>query len=152
MSEIEDKGSFRASRSIPVEREDGAEVSVLIKRLEKAEAGSRELDRDLAKLIDRSEWDKCANWASMPCGAPPDAIDRDALRWLPTYTTSLDAALALAERVLPGCEPGFMLEQRLPQRSIWAAWVRPYPEDSSFAATPALALCIAILRAPQGKA
>jgi hypothetical protein len=134
----------------------------LIKRLEEAEAGSRELDREIAKLIDKAEWDKCANWASMPCGAPPDVIDRDALRWLPAYTTSIDGAVAWAERVLPGwycaVQPWFHTD---PDRTMYRAyvikpdWSRWTPVDDDWcevvlgpsATTPALALCIAILKA-----
>jgi hypothetical protein len=119
----------------------------LIKRLEEAEAGSRELDREIAKLIDKAEWDKCANWASMPCGAPPDVIDRDALRWLPAYTTSIDGALALAERVLPEWRP--MLRAHTGYwRAHLAAPNLDYANDrTGRASTPALALCIAVLKA-----
>jgi hypothetical protein len=110
----------------------------LIKRLEEAEAGSRELDREIAKLIDKAEWDKCANWASMPCGAPPDVIDRDALRWLPAYTTSIDGALALAERL--GLDGWHLLYAAMLN---WKA----HDPRGPLSKTLPLALCIAILKA-----
>ena len=123
----------------------------LIKRLEEAEEGSRELDRDISKLIDKAEWDKCANWASMPCGAPPAVIERDAVRWLPFYTTSLDAALALAERVLPGAR-WVMVQQpvgwgAMPLLFDGAAWNCPNDPGETVHALLPLALCIAILKA-----
>jgi hypothetical protein len=105
----------------------------LIKRLEEAEEGCPFLDREI--------------WVALEFyrrSSPPAA---------PEYTTSIDAALALAERVLPGC--------------LWTAGSNTYdgapngqaevflPVPSDFhdgcgevtAATPTLALCIAILKA-----
>lgn len=56
--------------------------SELVVRVEGAEVGSRELDRAIWNALEFNH-----------SGEPSHA---------PTYTTSLDAALALAERVLPG--------------------------------------------------
>ena len=81
----------------------------------------------------------------------------------PNYTASLDAALALAERVLPGWEFGTYISRPdvhgNRQTKIEARrWQDVAPEyafacASSSARTPALALCIAILkaRATQGQ-
>ncbi len=143
-------------------------MSDLIQRLEEASEGSRELDRDIAKRFDRAEWNKCANWASMPCGAPEEVIDRDALRWLPRYTTSLDAALALAERVLGRVQWAIYTDWpiRTTEPLIDGGWTRtpdtvrgcfvrvfgdPYElrNVDAEALTPPLALCAAILRALQ---
>jgi hypothetical protein len=108
----------------------------LITRLEEAAEGSRELDELVALEtthpygIDACDWD----------GFPP-------------YTTSLDAALALAERVLPGwrwqvsatssgaigsVSSGAGMEDFVSSQADLSD-VRLFP--------PALALCIAILRA-----
>ena len=114
----------------------------LIKRMEEAEAGSRELDAAIADLFN----------------PVPDQYDGFAGRWpfvegspfsdqTPPVTTSLDAALALAERVLPGwC---WMIERHKNGTATaglheWNA----YREADLFTAnTPALALCAAILKA-----
>jgi hypothetical protein len=120
----------------------------LIKRLEEAEAGSGAFNQELALLLggyvlekrgkDRKEW-----------FYPVDRewFYRDAIHELPRYTTSLDAALALAERVLPGwC---WMIERHKNGTATaglheWNA----YREADRFTAnTPALALCAAILKA-----
>ena len=105
----------------------------LIKRLEEAEEGSPFLDREI--------------WVALEFAGNRSPV------CAPEYTTSLDAAVALAERVLPGC--------------LWTAGSNTYdgapngqaevflPVPSDFhdgcgevtAATPALALCIAILKA-----
>jgi hypothetical protein len=80
----------------------------------------------------------------------------------PAYTTSLDAALALAERVLPA-DPDFrpmtpsvgwkinLYRGMIPtdQRGGWFANVRRHATNGFEGASesPALALCIAILKA-----
>lgn len=112
----------------------------LITRLEEAKGPDRELDADI-------------------CGALLDAQvkrRREILpsyvyhtgdgEWslIPAYSASLDAALSLAERVLPGC--GVMLN--IGSRVEVAVWpVSPAPAAFALAPTPALALCLAILRA-----
>lgn len=111
-----------------------ADLSALIARLEAAEVGGRELDRGI--------------WFSLEFnshGEPSHA---------PKYSTSLDAVLALAERVLPGCSPG--MSQNVHSRD-WFAWIG-YAEDGeaklhaqTFGTTPAIALCIAVLKAKQGE-
>ncbi len=137
-----------------------ADLSALIARLEAAEVGSRELDAEIAlataqdgavSIVDpevagifspRPGWLLDANGSSI--SASP-------------FTTSLDAALALAERVLGGWawqvdRWGAMSRitlnecdndgwHRSTHRRIEVAIERP----------PALALCIAILRAKQGE-
>lgn len=107
----------------------------LIERLEGAEAGSRELDEALCEALSiifaRFAWDNGTN--SSTC-AP--------------VTTSVDAALALAERVLPGSrwECGV--------NSYEGAWAVVYADlvgTGGCSSTPALALCIAILKAKETK-
>lgn len=100
-------------RSIPTE---------LVDRLSAAAAGSRHLDYELKDALNDPHWN---------------------LRVPADWTTSLDAALALAERVLPD-RP--ILMDRMPDGSGWAQ-VRGTLSFNAKAATPALALCIAILKA-----
>ena len=93
----------------------------LIKRLEEAEAGSRELD--------------LAIWSSQGfIGTLGEKMG--------CVTTSLDAALALAERVLPGWD--FIIGRTNGGLTVHA---QVGPEEMQFGNTPALALCIATIRA-----
>lgn len=112
--------------SVPTET-----LSALIATLEKAGAGSRELD------------EKVAVATTHPYGV--DAIDWDGF---PAYTTSLDAALALAERVHPGFHAALYTSDG--GKSRQAMITVPSRTDGPFTATAAtipLALCIAILKA-----
>lgn len=79
----------------------------------------------------------------------------------PPVTTSLDAALALAERVLPGWEFGTYINRPDINGNRFTKieahrWQDVAPEHafacaSSSASTPALALCIAILKSKETK-
>jgi hypothetical protein len=125
----------------------------LIKRLEEAEAGSRELDCEIAVLLD-GFFTLPPMWEGGPIGY--GYTDKSGVRISPghggdqlvrRYTTSLDAALALAERVLPGwC---WMIERH--KNGTATAWLHEwnaYGEGEQVVAnTPALALCAAILKA-----
>jgi hypothetical protein len=97
----------------------------LIKRLEEAEAGSRELDTCIANHFDTND--------------------------TPHVTTSLDAALALAERVLPGAR--WMMVQQpvgwgaVPLLFDGVAWDCPNDPGETVHALLPLALCIATLKA-----
>lgn len=102
-----------------------ADLSAIIARLEVAEAGNRELDLVVVRAVGE---------------------DTSLLGW-PPYTTSLDAALALAERVFPD---GRWMVERTHQGTGWAmfqpgefAKIRAMVD----APTPALALVIATLKA-----
>lgn len=123
--------------SIPTEG-----LSALISQLETAEAGRRELDAFMFCAFNEG-------WRPGKGIQLGGVIKTGTMRTPEPVTTSLDAALALAERVLPGCEPGVMVEQRLPDRTIWGAWTSVKEPDDVFAKGPALALCIAILRATE---
>lgn len=114
----------------------------LIERLEKAEAGSRELDAEIAPLDGRV----CANvetqlWKKV--------VDGHLFIGLPHYTTSLDAALTLVPqpwRVYA------MQQETWPNDAVqrWFAGLDHIPHTESMmgkARTPALALCIAALKA-----
>ncbi len=162
----------------------------LHKRLSDATEGARELDALMAvELLGWSVWkSKHGYWnvtgpdgntfshgsypegefdpftgAKLPDPEAPMTWADDA--GLPPYTASLDAALALASRVLPGVQLAIYTEWAMtegePQDAdgSWTitdetprgCWVRSYGgverNMSACAATPALALCIAILSA-----
>lgn len=109
----------------------------LIERLEAAEVGSREFDCEVWCIFD--------GWAG---------VDKP-----PCVTTSLDAALALAERVLPGWRMHVLQDQDGMYQTDNAAkrWFCGIHEKRgpgnvmAHAPTPALALCIAILKAKETK-
>lgn len=119
----------------------------LIARLEAAEAGSRELDEKINDALCSAKTRICIAGLPDEQGGMwmyefPGHSASSALR----VTQSLDAALALAERVLPGF--GWGAVQGSGERA--KANVTPANADHGFtatAATPALALCAAILRA-----
>lgn len=134
------------------------DLSALIARLEAAEVGSRELDAAVYdQLFPRLTRDGKAvagfpgRWPFHPGSAHDEEV-------LPV-TTSLDAALALAERVLPGWlwDVTTITTAVGGLRKPLASVVRPdQPEGEEiktwgYGSTPALALVIAILRAKQGE-
>ncbi len=102
-------------------------ITSLIEKLEGAEVGSRELDCAVARVLD------CYK------GFATEHL-----------TTSLDTALALAGRVLPGWlwTAGTAASGRPYACIMDMAWPAPKRrEHDAHASTPALALCAAILRA-----
>jgi len=129
----------------------------LIARVERADAPDRELDRDIAEEI---------GWVMAFDERPNDGgslvLPREAtLRFLasqerkgriiaPAYTASLDAALSL---VPEGWGREFWHEPG--DKAIAHTWppTRRAPRDtcSGFAATPALALCAAALKAREAR-
>ena len=121
--------------------------SELVARLEGASEGSRELDAAIADTFD----------------PVPDQYDGFRGRWpfvdgspfsdqTPPVTTSLEGALALAKRVLPGWRRH--LNELPPSTGLgWEATVWTDAADLSVhptrAPTPALAMSIAVLRAKE---
>lgn len=119
----------------------------LAERVEAAEGPDRELDREIAReqvywILHGMGEEKAAEIADAMAGARLDA-DLDA------YTASLDAALTLVPEGWPvfhlfNCHLG-------PDRWIWEADLAPQRSYANIlrgqAATPALALCAASLRA-----
>lgn len=135
-------GALRASPCVPSE---------LVARLEVAEAGSVELDCDIGIVL--GDWSPPRRAVRDP--DRPDIWRRDGIKHYQPYaevTRSLDAALALAERVLPGLgawDVGYAYNAA-PLHYARLVIVREGPpEEFGRAATPALALCIAILKASQ---
>lgn len=126
---------------------ENAHCSDLIARLEKAEAGSRELD---AKISDHFKWwpegftridfhGRDRRWRK--CAGIDERID------CPAFTTSIDAITALIGEKLPGCEYAGGTRGQ--------SWARLRPvaakSCSARAQTLTLALCAALLRALQAK-
>ena len=133
-----------------------ADMQKLIARLEAAEAGSRELDALVWKALN-PRGEIAIKGAGRPglvdwrCRIPGATI---ANSWTNPgrYTTSLDAALALAERVgFPAysgeIQPSGRWKWKIASNAPLGASVRGPKWPSGVAKTPSLALCIAILKA-----
>ncbi len=139
-----------------------ADLSALIARLEAAEVGSRELDAEICVLLQYggpnsegavnvrtdSDWEGDLLF---------EHGDDECCNTIPPVTTSLDAALALAERVLKGWAWEIRLDESgasVQAAPVWWMEGLAAPDEggvSCEAAAPALALVIAILRAKQGE-
>lgn len=129
--------------------------SALIARLEAAEAGSRELDGAVWYAIHEPDVQHGCLHVEQTEQGPMEVLTCELgskyADCVGNYTTSLDAALALAERALPGW--GFFLRKDKDGCNCGllypdAHFVTPGCGSSP---TPALALVIAILRAKQGE-
>lgn len=122
----------------------------LIQRLEAAESGDRWADWLVADATSHPSFDRKVEgfWPPFMKGS---RFDKD----VPAYTTSLDAALALAERFLPGWRMHALQDQdgiyqidNTATRWFCGVSEKHGPGNvMSKAATPALALSAAILKA-----
>lgn len=115
------------------------DITSLIEKLEGAGEGSRELDREVWLACRQPE-----KWGG-PINPPGKGVWEG-----PHVSYSLDAALALASRVLPGVMWWLSHQAVIDGVKYYHAEVSPETEiegQSGYAATPALALCAAILRA-----
>lgn len=139
-----------------------ADMQELISRLEAAEGPDRALDREIGLRIDG--WyetvDSHGECLMVNGDRYPDHPESE----YPSFTESLDAALALAERVLPGwcvgvqpwfhTDPDRVMSRAYLIRPDWKRW-NPVGDDwcdqhhGRSCATPALAVVAAILRAIQ---
>ena len=126
----------------------------LITKLEEAGEGSRELDALVWLHFNRPEYQggvKALEMRTWYDGRGHLILETDAGEEVADdlsitgVTTSLDAALALAERVLPWACVG--LAQLSPGN--WQAWIGGRPAFATAYSTAPLALCIAILRASE---
>lgn len=132
-----------------------ADLSALIARLEAAEVGSRELDAEIARAMGWEVHNARRNGLWVVPFGEHDTCDPEAMFALGNYTTSLDAALALAERVLDGWRwsvqqlgPNYEASLTLPNGVFLLS---SDTEVYAIGKNPALALCIAILKAKQGE-
>jgi hypothetical protein len=126
-----------------------ADLQELLSRVEKAEGPDRELDREICLAArENVSTDPLSGFVWRPNGGGG---------WsdVPDLTASLDAALALVERVLPGSYvelsgPRKYLHIPTPVPNRWKAYIATFNHDgdkTGWAATPALALLAALLRA-----
>ena len=111
----------------------------LLSKLEAATGPDMDLDAALAEFagaqIKREP--KPRNWRVAEKRAGP-------WRNLPRYTSSIDAALALVERLLPGFD--YILEHTNGGLTISCLLGTADPDKRAFGATPSLAILIALLR------
>lgn len=114
-------------------------LSALIARLEDAEVVTHALEVEFAAFI----YANGATFAGVVSYDPELWSERNA-----SPLSSLDAALALAERVLPGWQIGMWTTKQNAVGSVLREDGGAFDATSS---TPALALCIAVLRAKQGE-
>lgn len=109
----------------------------IIARLEKLTGPDREVDRVIDHVV---------FW---PNEAPRNLEISIRDEWdVPTYTASIDAAVALVERVLPGC--GVSIERHPVYGDWWDAAIfdqTPKTIANARKQTAALAVCLALLRA-----
>lgn len=126
---------------------EGQSLSDLIARVDAATGANRELDRAIATwqfphLAECERWPH-GGWHSPAWGliAPPEH-----------YTASIDAALALVERVLPGWFVGLQQNRWVGDERRWTAYITlDADEHEATTYTPALALLAALLRALQAQ-
>lgn len=137
-------------------------LQALAERLEKATGPSRELDAALhVALVKPEQYPDDLRYFRLP-SASMDHMDMCApgtywlkqrsgasLQTAPTYSASLDAAIALCERVLPDNMRWSISNAAVkPRANVFPlSPTRPIMGPYSSAATPALALCLAIVRA-----
>ncbi len=133
----------------------------LIARLEAAEAGSRELDGEVWYAVHEPDVEHGALHIEQTDQGPIEVLTCELgskyADCVENYTTSLDAALALAERMLPGDRTIGLQQNRctdpeIQKRCRWTCFIEWTEDGENFeispaASTPALALCAAILRA-----
>ena len=139
----------------------------LITRLSKLDAPDREVDGEIMQAIDPILWSKAYLLAQEPCGCSKEMATEEAKLRAPLYTASVDAAIALAERVLPGCDietsdvhadfRGAKEPRHIADLSSDLVWEKydGYPEPvyrirgTGQSNIRAVALCIALLRAKE---
>jgi len=140
--------------------------SELIARLEKATGPDREIDARLDHATRRAGivWGLGDNFGVTPADVVDHWTDeqwaersKELAQSMPHYTSSLDAALALIERVMPGAL--WRIEKQGPValsiyaaesrhlHAFWATCGLPGEQEGAHGATPALALLLALLRA-----
>jgi len=144
----------------------GARASTLgeiLKRVEAATGPSREIDCYLEAFVARFEPEGRFVTVGPPGYDPPrlfynpmpavDWIGYDLLIISPAYTTSIDAAVALIERVVGGRQPGWTYNCKAAYDGRgsynWFEITWPSTECQGRGRTMALAACASLLRAVQ---
>lgn len=117
----------------------------LIDRLSKLDGPDREVDAEIAvHLLGYTRVNRMEKWPE----AKPiwDFYEGEPFNsngvFIPKYTASVDAAIALAERVLPGCDMTIRSKHKM-------AWIDGLKGEIAYGANPAIAACIALLRAKE---
>lgn len=129
----------------------------IIERLEKADGPSRKLDRDIAKA---EKWypDDIQDVGFYI--DPAKGCRGGEIYTPPAYTASLDAAIALVERMLPGWTTKHHTADSTPGQQRWHFYVARHPADRDGArsphefcgiGSPVIALLIALFRALEAK-
>lgn len=129
------------------------DLEALRERLEKADGPDRKIDRDLWEALTGECTHRTTHYvylenderelACSDCGADTYGSDK----WS-GITRSLDAALSLAERVLPEAHWSVSNAAVKPRANVWMPQpTRPIMGPYSSGVTPALALCLAIVKA-----
>jgi len=125
------------------------DLSGLIERLERATGPDRELDVWLAMALERPTTLLNGQTFSEAVAALPNDLHGIARHWpIEPLTASLDAALALVERV----RPGEWIEVSGPRKYLYIPapvpnhWLAVVGDSRGWGFTPALALCLALLR------
>lgn len=108
------------------------ELSELQERLAKAEGASRELDGELEHTLNGRPLVSQAQTCVLTTKGKVAA-------WVPAYTASIDAAVGLVEKVLPGCL------WKLQHNGVAQVWHMD-KSISGVAERPALALCTALVK------
>lgn len=134
---------------------------LLIRRLEVSTGPDRELDGDLWWTLDHAAAERVYNTGALglprkyPASLPiPAGLGRAGVYAMaPRLSSSLDAALALVERALPGWRKSVVVLTPDPcEAYVWDANTGTIGHDHrSLAPTPALALCLALCRALQAQ-
>lgn len=124
---------------------NSSELEALIGRLENLGGPDRFVDMLVAWVTGWDAPNKLYGWGDVFPRMRSDwqyASTRPADNWgVPTYTASIDAAVALVER----CLPGWSWEVMPGSGTVFNG--DPDAGTQAFAATPAIALCLALLRA-----
>jgi len=115
----------------------------LIERLEKATGPDRDLDEAILKSFGIHSWAGRMSYQDGPLWIDFGSSE---------ITASIDAAVALTERVLP--DVGWSVAtNRIDRRRVARLWTGEIDDGKAHAgASPAIALCLAILRAKEDSA
>ncbi len=119
------------------------DLTSLIEKLEKAEGPSRELDGDIHNTVLGTAY----VFAPHSVTGFLTSATNNGCPIVAGYTSSIDAAVSLAGRVLPGHQVNVTrFTSTVARASIGNGWIA-----ASTHRTPALAICLATLRAIQSK-
>lgn len=122
-----------------------SELAALIERVEALAGPDREVDREIGLLIGgwKATNDQCGAAFIIEGDRYPDHPGSE----YPALTESLDAAVALVEKALPGCHWEVTTTGWKPGATIMWRPLTPWGSQGAYAPTPAIALILALLRA-----